>query len=676
MVQLTIKQKIALGFGSIGILLVIGSSFFYRSLAHIQTANTNIATVAVPVQNYSNELQVTLLQLAKTGSLAFSLSDLNQIQTSYQQFKALDKTYQQLNLQLTDKVSHRPQMKASLAAANNAYQQYSQQSNALFNAKLAIETTKAAFNTLENEFITARNNASNNTIDLEMLQVPNEDLQLLEEVTGTGIRIDDALYTLGNTMLELPRLTSLAELKSHQQDVAIILSNISTYSVYIKQQAATLPAKALLEDLDSNLTKINTLLAEPATLYRAQEAVINQQQLAQTNYLAANKSLEISNQALEQIVIMANGRFTELMQLADDEVLTAQTLAVSMAVIFIVMACLIYFFTSKAMLGPLTAVNRALSRIASGDLSKRLTKRNEDEFGLLMDNINKLSDDLALLLKNIHKDAILLDKSATQSQKQGQQIARSADNQIQQIEQAKQLAEHIHHSSDTVNSQVFDAEEQIKRASEQSGQVKVIANTNRERIETLSTSLYDSVGIMSSLSNHSDNIGGILVTISAIAEQTNLLALNAAIEAARAGEHGRGFAVVADEVRSLASRTQSSTSEIQTMISALQHETQNAVSAISQGQQQAKDCVSQSQSLNDAIEQIEQALTTISSMSQRISQASNEQLNYSEKIEATMAETTETAQQNATESSEMAMRSEELNQLAHSLSTSVERFKL
>ena len=90
MVQLTIKQKIALGFGSIGILLVIGSSFFYRSLAHIQTANTNIATVAVPVQNYSNELQVTLLQLAKTGSLAFSLSATNEIQTSYQQFKALE----------------------------------------------------------------------------------------------------------------------------------------------------------------------------------------------------------------------------------------------------------------------------------------------------------------------------------------------------------------------------------------------------------------------------------------------------------------------------------------------------------------------------------------------------------------------------------------------------------
>ncbi|WP_153913433.1 methyl-accepting chemotaxis protein [Shewanella sp. TC10] len=676
MVQLTIKQKIALGFGSIGILLVIGSSFFYRSLAHIQTANTNIATVAVPVQNYSNELQVTLLQLAKTGSLAFSLSATNEIQTSYQQFKALEQTYQQLNLQLTDKVSHRPQMKASLDTANNAYQQYSQQSNSLFNAKLAIETTRAAFNALESEFITARNNASNNTIDLEMLQVPSEDLQLLEEVTGTGIRIDDALYTLGNTMLELPRLTSLTELKNHQQDVAIILSNISTYAVYIKQQAATLPAEALLEDLDSHLAKINTLLAEPATLYSAQEAVINQQLLAQTNYLASNKSFETSNQALEQIVTMANERFTELMQLAGDEVVTAQTLAVSMAVIFIVMACLIYFFTSKAMLGPLTAVNRALSRIASGDLSRRLTKRNEDEFGLLMDNINKLSDDLALLLKNIRKDAILLDKAATQSQNQGQHIAQSADNQIQQIEQAKQLAEHIHHSSGTVNNQVYDAEEQIKRASEQSGQVKVIANTNRERIETLSTSLYDSVGIMSSLSNHSDNIGGILVTISAIAEQTNLLALNAAIEAARAGEHGRGFAVVADEVRSLASRTQSSTSEIQTMINALQHETQNAVGAISQGQQQAKDCVSQSQSLNDAIEQIEQALTTISSMSQHISQASNEQLNYSEKIEATMAETTETAQQNAAESSAMAKRSEELNQLAHSLSTSVERFKL
>jgi methyl-accepting chemotaxis protein len=567
-------------------------------------------------------------------------------------------------------------MLQSLTQAQKSYQQYEQQSHIMFGAKLEIGQNRDNFTALKKQFDDVRINASNNMIDLELIEAPSGEQQLLNEVIGGGVRIDDMLFTLGNTMTELGRLTSVDAVNIHKQDVAMLLGNITVNGNYLTQQAEPLGATELFVDFDTNLQTIKNFTDNPGSLYLAQQNVVNQQRLAENSNLQANTFFDATNNQLDQLVKLANERFHQLQMVAIDEVSTAQTFAITMAVVFVLMAMFIYYFTSKAMLGPLQAINSALSRIASGDLSRRLTKRNNDEFGELMDNINKLSDDLTNLLQAISRDAHLLDESALRSQAQSETISHSAAGQINNINQAKQLAEQIHHSSNQVNEQASESEQHVKLASSQGVQIKTIANDNRFRIEALSTSLRDSVETMAKLSQHSDNIGGILTTISAIADQTNLLALNAAIEAARAGEHGRGFAVVADEVRSLASRTQLATAEIQTMISALQQETTYAVTAISQGQRQASECVEQSQSLHDAIEQIEAALSTINGMSQSITHAANEQVSHSQQIEQTMTQTADSAEQNAHESASMTQQSQQLNQLAHSLTTSVERFKL
>ena len=376
------------------------------------------------------------------------------------------------------------------------------------------------------------------------------------------------------------------------------------------------------------------------------------------------------------LLSLAEARFDELQSTTKSKVATGVNLAIYMAFVFIALATFIAVATTRTMLGPLASANKSLALIAQGDLTQRLTITNEDEFGDLFNSINKLSDDLTLLLKNISQNAYSLDESAKVTSEQSHRIAESTSAQIARVNSAKHIAEKMFISSSNVTDEANLTANNVSEASKHSFEIRTIADDNSSRIESLSTSLSDSVEVMARLSKHSDSIGGILDTIGSIADQTNLLALNAAIEAARAGEHGRGFAVVADEVRSLASRTQASTAEIQQMINSLQKETQTAELAISQGQNKAGECVSQSKELNNAIKQIESALHTIDEMSKSISVASNEQLGFSKEIEVTMNEAAQAATHNAAETQDLSNRSDEVNKLAHSLTDSVARFKL
>jgi len=231
-------------------------------------------------------------------------------------------------------------------------------------------------------------------------------------------------------------------------------------------------------------------------------------------------------------------------------------------------------------------------------------------------------------------------------------------------------------TSQAVSSSAQQALSEIKNADKEADRVKGISSQNKATIEQLAREVDDASQVINQLHKDSASIGGILDVIRGIAEQTNLLALNAAIEAARAGEQGRGFAVVADEVRSLASKTQESTQEIQAMIESLQVGAEAAVSAMSKGKQQAESCVEQSDLANTALDSITAAVAQAHNVSEEISTAAHEQQQVSQEISERLESIVAIAEQTAEGANQTNISSSEVAKLAEELRLSVDAFKV
>lgn len=405
------------------------------------------------------------------------------------------------------------------------------------------------------------------------------------------------------------------------------------------------------------------------------------------NYLSARAALynNIANLAtkvdssmsiLEQFTTTATDKLNESLADAGDIYSAGVTKAIVIAVIVVLFATAIGYHIAQSVREPLTRILKVLESLTEGDMTQRIENRHNNEFSRVSGHINTLADSLHNILVKLNDASENLASTAATNEQTSSQAQGQLNSQREQTANVATAMTEMSHSVQEVAQSAQGSLEMVQRVETASDQGRNVMNSNISTINQLETRLNESVSAVSELQRMSGQIGSILDVIRNIAEQTNLLALNAAIEAARAGEQGRGFAVVADEVRVLASKTTQSTTEIEAMISNLQSSSQSASQVIQSCMSDMEMSVEQASKANSSMEEIQALIIEISQMSTHISQAAAEQSETSADIARSIEDINSIADQSYHAMSSIAQTSESLTQLAHQQNELVHRFKL
>lgn len=323
-----------------------------------------------------------------------------------------------------------------------------------------------------------------------------------------------------------------------------------------------------------------------------------------------------------------------------------------------------------------TKLENSAENIAQGNLTERLELSGNDEFSHIADSVNKIVERFQHVVQTNQTSISQLARSAEESSAVAQQTKQ---NIVTQQAQTEQVATAINEFTATVhevaNSAASAAEaSEIADKSAEQGQQIVLESINM--IESLSQEMQESVKSMHELAQHSEEIGSVVDVIQGISEQTNLLALNAAIEAARAGEQGRGFAVVADEVRALASKTQSSTQEILQTIQKLQQGSRDSTSRLEKGASNALTTVDKAKQAGAAIDQIKQSVDQITAMNTQIATAAEQQSLVTEEINANISNISEISLQTKDGAQQSSEATNQLAELSENLQNEISRYRI
>lgn len=660
----SVIRRMYAGFTLIIIMFAVTTAIMMGGMNQIHSNFESVSTTALPLVSLSNKTSVQLLSADKSFKDFLTTQNQDRMNAMRSEFTSSKQDFNSVLNQLTQASSSNPDLAERITQLKQMEQRYfSEAAEAMNNYQAMFEAQ-------------------------EKVQKSTREFQRLHADLSVGMKD----YVDGQSSISVKVMAKSYFIKL--KDAEVITSDaLASSDVSFVEKAVARNKKAVTHlnyayrGLTTQLPELKKVFDESVekfTIDIGQKGGVLDQH---NNYLIAKAALydNIANLAVEvdkamTILDSFNDTATDSLNAslaeAGDvyEKGVVQAIVIGIAVVLI--ATGIGYHIAQSVREPLTRILKTLEGLTQGDMTQRIEIRYNNEFSRLSGHVNSLADNLHNILVQLNDASENLTSTANHNQTTSSQAQSKLNFQREQTANVATAMTEMAHSVQEVAQSAQSSLEMVQKVESASESGRNIMSTNITTINQLETRLNQSVDAVGELQKMSSQIGSILDVIRNIAEQTNLLALNAAIEAARAGEQGRGFAVVADEVRVLAKRTTDSTSEIETMISNLQSSSSSASTVIESCMSDMEMSVEQASTANSAMEEIQALILEISQMSTHITQAAAEQSETTSDIARNIEDINLIADESYQAMSQIAQASASLTQLASQQNELVHQFKL